>query len=145
MLLALKFTKYDLDADADDQSDDNDQSTIFASYNGGSIHEESEIEIHELYRPVDDGYYVDVQPLAEVANAVSIQIEPLSISDWELIDPNTQYLEEGGLLQQVSVVYPNQVLCLKFETDLVKVRVLPGSFLLAKANWLLRRTNVTTQ
>ena len=107
MLLALKFTKYDLDADDDDQSDDNDQSTIFASYNGGSIHEESEIEIHELYRPVDDGYYVDVQPLAEVANAVSIQIEPLSISDWELIDPNTQYLEEGGLLQQVSVVYPN--------------------------------------
>ncbi len=72
--------------------------------------------------------YLDVKPLSQVFNAGSIQLEPLTTEDWELIDVNSDFLEGGGLLQQVSIVYPNQILTFKVGTDYVRVKVITNGF-----------------
>jgi hypothetical protein len=64
-----------------------------------------------------------VTPLVSLPDAVSVQVEPLSTSDWESLEVYAELLEEGGLLQQVSVVYPNQVLSLRVGLEMVRVRV----------------------
>jgi hypothetical protein len=67
-----------------------------------------------------------VRPLAFVQDVATIHLEPLSVSDWELLESDAQFLEEGGLLQQVSLVYSNQILPLQVKgRDMVHVKVLP--------------------
>ena len=73
--------------------------------------------------------YLDAKPLSQVSNAGSIQLEPLTTEDWELIDINSDFLEGGGLLQQVSIVYPNQILTFKLGTDYVRVKVVSNGFI----------------
>ena len=55
-------------------------------------------------------------------------VEPVTVEDWELLQLDAAWLEGGGLLRQVSLVYPNQVVPLRLSngSDLVRVRVLPG-------------------
>lgn len=67
--------------------------------------------------------HVTVTPLVSIPDAVSVEVEPLSTSDWESLEVHAELLEEGGLLQQVSVVYPNQVLSLRVGLEMVRVRV----------------------
>ena len=55
-----------------------------------------------------------IQPLPTIVSAISIEIEPLTISDWELLEIHADELESGNLLGQVSVVYPNQILPIPF-------------------------------
>ena len=71
---------------------------------------------------------VDVQPLCQVKDADAIYLEPLTTNDWELIEIFAQELEEGLLLSQVSIVYPDQVLPLRVGTDTVYLRVSQQGF-----------------
>lgn len=71
---------------------------------------------------------VDVEPLHFVADADAVYLEPLTTSDWELVEVFAQELESGLLLRQVTIVYPNQVVSLAVGSDLVHLRVLEKSF-----------------
>ena len=57
-------------------------------------------------------------------------MEPLTTEDWELLEIHAESLERGGLLAQVTVVYPNQTLTLAVgHRDSVQVRIVPSTFL----------------
>jgi hypothetical protein len=72
---------------------------------------------------------VDVSALSAVKNATDLHVEPLSVDDWALLQANADWLEQGGLLQQVSLVYPGQILTLcAGGRDLVRVRVASTNF-----------------
>lgn len=72
---------------------------------------------------------VNVSALPEVKNAIDLHVEPLSVDDWVLLQANADWLEEGGLLQQVSLVYPDQILTLcAGGRDVVRVRVASTNF-----------------
>jgi Peroxisome biogenesis factor 1, N-terminal len=59
-------------------------------------------------------------------DAASIEVEPLTTEDWELLEIHSEFLERGALLSQVSIVYPNQTLTLAVGAfDMVQVRILP--------------------
>jgi hypothetical protein len=79
-----------------------------------------------------DDYFVHVWALSYVPNATQVHVEPCSSADWDLMQQNAAWLEGGGdesscniatadgaaaaaatgLLHQVSIVYPGQVLSL---------------------------------
>jgi hypothetical protein len=71
---------------------------------------------------------VGVRALGFIENATDVEVEPLTPADWLLLQSNAAWLENGGILGQVSVVYPNQILPLWIQNDLVRVRVVPESF-----------------
>jgi SpoVK/Ycf46/Vps4 family AAA+-type ATPase len=56
---------------------------------------------------------VSVRPLPNVPVAEQVIFEPLSTSDWELIEMEASVLEDGGLLNQITIVYPGQVFPLR--------------------------------
>jgi len=62
-----------------------------------------------------------------------VEVEPLTLSEWEMLECHAHFLEQGGILGQVSIVYPNQILHLKLnntmECSIVRLKVLPGSFI----------------
>ncbi|PRP80011.1 adenosinetriphosphatase [Planoprotostelium fungivorum] len=51
---------------------------------------------------------IALRPLLDVPNAVSITVEPLTSDDWEILELHAEYLE-NHVLEQLCVVYPNQV------------------------------------
>lgn len=59
---------------------------------------------------------VSVRPLLDVPIAEQVIFEPLSTSDWELIEMEASLLEDGGLLNQVTIVYPGQVFPLRLSS-----------------------------
>jgi hypothetical protein len=72
---------------------------------------------------------MNVSALAAVKNATDLHVEPLSVDDWALLQANADWLEQGGLLQQVSLVYPGQILTLcAGGRDVVRVRVVATNF-----------------
>jgi hypothetical protein len=54
---------------------------------------------------------VRAHPYVPVAKQVTF--EPLSTSDWEMIEMEASVLEDGGLLNQITIVYPGQILPLR--------------------------------
>ena len=76
---------------------------------------------------------VGVHALSSIQNASSIQIEPVSTSNWELMEVYAQELEDGIVLSQISVVYPGQIFSLALGTDTVHVRVLDDGFTAEKS------------
>ena len=58
-----------------------------------------------------------------------LQVEPVTCEDWELLEMEAEWLEQR-LLQQISVVYGNQVVDLRLSNglDTARIRVLPGNF-----------------
>ncbi|KAG1668639.1 hypothetical protein FOA52_002493 [Chlamydomonas sp. UWO 241] len=60
---------------------------------------------------VAHGARVALAPLARAAipRAVSVEVEPVGASDWEVVEANAGHLEDG-LLRQVAVVTPGQTL-----------------------------------
>ena len=58
----------------------------------------------------DDELSCWVRILPNVRDATAVVLEPLSISDYAKLHIHAQWLEEGGLLQQVSLVYQGQIL-----------------------------------
>ena len=67
--------------------------------------------------------HITVAPLDFLPDAVTVEVEPLTSSDWESLEVYAEFLEEGGLLQQVSIVYPNQILSLRVDSEIVNVQV----------------------
>jgi hypothetical protein len=66
-----------------------------------------------------------VTALSFVADAGTLSVDPVSTRDWELLELYAGSLESGGLLNQVSIVYPGQVLSLSVGagSDCARVRV----------------------
>ena len=78
-----------------------------------------------------------VRALPHIRRATEIHVEPVTSADWILVEAHAQPLEQGRLLQQVSVVAPNQILELSLDDRCVgetsdrmiaRVRVLPEGF-----------------
>ena len=59
---------------------------------------------------------MDVRPLSDVPVAEQVTFEPLTTSDWELIEMEASVLEDGGLLNQITIVCHGQVLPLRFSS-----------------------------
>jgi hypothetical protein len=79
---------------------------------------------------------VNVSVLSVVKNATDLHVEPLSVDDWVLLEANAAWLEQGGLLQQVSLVYPDQILTLcAGGRDVVRVRVASSNFDSKQSLW----------
>lgn len=72
---------------------------------------------------------VSVAVVASIQDAATVNVEPLTCDDWELLETAAEFLEDGALLQQVSVLYSNQILPLWVgRKDVAWIRVLPDSF-----------------
>ena len=59
---------------------------------------------------------VEVSVMAEVENVGSVQLDPMSVKDWEILEVHADAFENGLILDQVSVIYPGQVLSIKSPT-----------------------------
>ena len=103
---------------------------LHASYNGGSpsavgVHSRSYENIIELpldlhpslqsvFNSTSEPILASVRVLTNVPIAERVTFEPLSVSDWEMIEMESTLLEDGGLLNQITVVSPNQIFPLNF-------------------------------
>ena len=76
---------------------------------------------------------VEVESLTQIDNAHSIQMEPSSIADWELMEIYAQDLEAGKLLNQISIVHCKQVVSMLVGMDLVRLKVLREGFQSARS------------
>jgi hypothetical protein len=73
--------------------------------------------------------YVYVSALSSVMDIDSLQVEPVTPADWILLQQKADWLESGGFLQQVSLVYSNQIMPLHLGSlGVAQVRVLPSNF-----------------
>ncbi len=67
---------------------------------------------------------VSVHALSRIDYGQRVLVEPATVEDWELIEAYSNFMEEGGLLNQVSVIYPGQELALEVNgIDQVSIRV----------------------
>lgn len=73
------------------------------------LHPSLEYEFNVTTEPIR----ASVRPLSNVPIAEQVTFEPLSTSDWELIEMEASVLEDGGLLNQITIVYPGQVFPLR--------------------------------
>ncbi len=73
------------------------------------LHPSLEYEFNVTTEPIR----VSVRPLIDVPIAEQVTFEPLTTSDWELIEMEASVLEDGGLLNQITIVYPGQVFPLR--------------------------------
>ena len=64
-----------------------------------------------------------VKALSWVPKCTRLEVDPLTVADWELLEAHADALEQGGLLQQVSVVYTGQLICLQMGPDVARVVV----------------------
>ena len=72
----------------------------------------------------DIAEFVSVYALPRIEHATQVLVEPTSVEDWELLEIYSNLMEEGGLLRQISIIYPNQSLALCVDAmDRVKMRV----------------------
>mmetsp|Transcript_15130 Transcript_15130/g.42077 ORF Transcript_15130/g.42077 Transcript_15130/m.42077 type:complete len:1083 (+) Transcript_15130:113-3361(+) len=111
-----------------------DDTIIYGSYNGGTCGSSCEEDLIELPRSMISGIsqdipeFVSVYPLANVEYAVSVLVEPVSVEDWELLEIYGDFMENGGLLKQVSVIYRNQLLTLRVgKVDRVRIKVIEAT------------------
>ena len=57
-------------------------------------------------------------------NEASVELVPQSVEDWELLEIHAEHMENGGLLQQVSVVSDGQILSLTVKDgDVAQVQI----------------------
>lgn len=64
-----------------------------------------------------------VKALPWISKCTRLEVDPLTVADWELLEAHADALEQGGLLQQVSVVYPGQLICIQMGRDVARVVV----------------------
>ena len=69
--------------------------------------------------------FATVEALDRVDYGSRVLVDPLTTEDWELLEIHSQAMEYGGLLNQISVVYLNQMLELSIGTgnDVVRMAV----------------------
>jgi Peroxisome biogenesis factor 1, N-terminal len=65
-----------------------------------------------------------VHPIDNVATAEDLFVEPCTAEDWELVELNAAWLEQGGLLQQVSLVYSGQILHIRLSNTATMARLM---------------------
>jgi len=101
------------------------QTTVYASWNGGISEHDDSIQIPTNLLPDLSPLpsMVEVRMLTTIQSCQKVHVEPVSTEDWELLQCDSEFLQEGGFLQQVSVVYTKQRLCLKLENDWVELLV----------------------
>jgi len=113
--------------------------TIFGSFNGGicvSSSDQDTIEVPRSLIPVAPGDICGSSSEQEIPEVVSVYalsfidyservlVEPATVQDWELLEVYSNLMEEGGLLNQVSVTYPGQHISIRVGgIDRVNVRV----------------------
>jgi hypothetical protein len=66
---------------------------------------------------------VQVRALPIVKKCKRLDLEPLTIADWELLEVTSGSLEMGGLLAQVCIVYSNQMLTLTTSRGAARMKV----------------------
>ena len=64
-----------------------------------------------------------VKALSWIPKCTRLEVDPVTVADWELLEAHADALEQGGLLQQVSVVYTGQLICLQMGRDVARVVV----------------------
>jgi hypothetical protein len=64
-----------------------------------------------------------IKALSWIPKCTRLEVDPLTVADWELLEAHADALEQGGLLQQVSVVYPGQSISLQIGRDVARVVV----------------------
>jgi hypothetical protein len=67
--------------------------------------------------------FVSVHVLSCVKHGTRVLLEPANVEDWELLEIYSDYVEQGGLLSQVSVIYQNQNLTLRVGDGADRVQV----------------------
>ena len=68
--------------------------------------------------------FVSVHALSCVKHGTRVLVEPATVEDWELLEIYSDFVERGGLLSQVSVIYQKQNLTLRVNgIDRVQVQV----------------------
>ena len=101
---------------------------LYSSYNGGApaavgpTNNADIIELpldlhpslHSIFNSTSEPVLASVRPLSNVPIAERVTFEPLTVSDWEMIEMEATILEDGGLLDQITVVSLDQVLPLRF-------------------------------
>lgn len=88
-----------------------DGSKIYTSYNGGSIEDTGSIELPDNGLPDEFvGGMVSLVALPFISDVDHLAVEPVTTNDWELVELYSEFLENGSLLNQISVVYPGQIL-----------------------------------
>lgn len=60
---------------------------------------------------------VKVSRIPLILPCLKVHVEPLSAKDWELLQCDSDFLQEGGFLRQLSVVYSKQHLRLRLENN----------------------------
>lgn len=76
---------------------------------------------------------VNVKACPSVLNANALEVQPVSVEDWELLQmpQNSSFLEQSGFLSQITIVYPNQILPIylgDLSSEVVYVKVLESNF-----------------
>jgi len=69
--------------------------------------------LKHIFNSSSEPVVVSVRSIPYVPVAKQVTVEPLSTSDWEMIEMEASVLEDGGLLNQVTIVYPGQILPLR--------------------------------
>jgi len=67
--------------------------------------------------------FVSVHALTIVEYGARVCVEPATVEDWELLEIYGDFMEQGGLLNQVSVIYPNQNLIVRVGDGIDRVQV----------------------
>ena len=81
------------------------------------------------YDMKDQPTFVTVHALEYMDGASELFVDPVTWEDWELLQHNAATLEEGRLLQQISVVYSGQVIRLAMSNGArASLVVLPRNF-----------------
>ena len=83
---------------------------------------------HHCLQNTNNIINVNVQPMYSIINATTIYLEPMSTKDWEYVEIFANQLEAGLLLNQISIIYINQILPLRIGSDIVYLRVLEKNF-----------------
>ena len=63
----------------------------------------------DLFPPGSRVETVRVWALPYILDAMDVLVEPVAPQDWVLLQSAADWLEQGGLLRQVSIIYPNQI------------------------------------
>ncbi|GBC05391.1 hypothetical protein RclHR1_00620031 [Rhizophagus clarus] len=69
-----------------------------------------------------DGQKVSMRICENSPEAKSVHVEPFDTEDWEIVDRRANYLEDY-IVQQLRVVYPNQIVTLWINSNLTRLRI----------------------
>ena len=84
------------------------------------------IELPESLLPDPSPDVVRVVALSFIVDADQVHLDPLTSRDWEILQHYADELESGELLQQISLVYPDQLVTLQVRGEVARVRVIPN-------------------